>query len=91
MFAQVCLQLEKGSLAMVGVEQNNFASIVGGLSSAKGREVTKKGKDNIREDLTNHVNAMGSGQKRTIKQVMLRWKNLGAKATKDFTEAKTNR
>ncbi len=50
--------------------------------------MTKKGKYNIWEDITNHVNAMGSGQKSTIKQVMLRWKNLRAKATKDLTESK---
>uniref|UniRef100_A0A673J8X3 Myb-like domain-containing protein n=1 Tax=Sinocyclocheilus rhinocerous TaxID=307959 RepID=A0A673J8X3_9TELE len=78
--AETCALLE-------GVRAN-FASIVGGFSSAKGGEVTKKGKHNIWEDITNHVNAMGSGQQRTIKQVMLRWKNLRAKTTKDLTEAK---
>ena len=72
--AETCALLE-------GV-RGNFASIVGGFSSAKGGEVTKKGKDNIWEDITNHVNATGYGQKRTIKQLMLRW-NLKAKATKD--------
>ncbi|CAL8254986.1 unnamed protein product [Arctogadus glacialis] len=66
----------------------NFATIVGGFSSAKGGEVTKKGKDTIWEDITNRINALGSGQKRTLKQVTLRWKNLRAKATKDLSEAK---
>ena len=78
--AETCALLE-------GV-RGNFASIVGGFSSAKGGEVTEKEEDNIWEDITNHVNATGSGQKRTIKQVMLLWKNLKAKATKDLTEAK---
>uniref|UniRef100_A0A673KV62 Myb-like domain-containing protein n=1 Tax=Sinocyclocheilus rhinocerous TaxID=307959 RepID=A0A673KV62_9TELE len=78
--AETCALLE-------GVRAN-FASIVGGFSSAKCGEATKKGKHNIWEDITNYVNAMGSGQKRTIKQVMLRWKNLRAKTTKDLTEAK---
>ncbi|CAL8319216.1 unnamed protein product [Arctogadus glacialis] len=68
--------------------QANFATIVGGFSSAKGGEVTKKGKDTIWEDITNRINALGSGQKRTLKQVTLRWKNLRAKATKDLSEAK---
>ncbi|KAM4573917.1 fatty acid 2-hydroxylase [Odontesthes bonariensis] len=66
----------------------NFATIVGGFSSAKGGEVTKKGKESIWEDITNRINAMGCGQKRTTKQVTLRWKNLRAKATKDLSEAK---
>ncbi|KAI2644830.1 Myb-related transcription factor, partner of profilin [Labeo rohita] len=78
--AETCALLE-------GVRAN-FASIVGGFSSAKGGEVTKTVKHNIWEDITIHVNSMGSGQRRTIKQVMLRWKNLRAKATKDLTEAK---
>ncbi|CAL8332449.1 unnamed protein product [Arctogadus glacialis] len=69
----------------------NFATIVGGFSSAKGGEVTKKGKDTIWEDITNRINALGSGQKRTLKQVTLRWKNLRAKATKDLSEAKNPR
>ena len=43
--------------------QGNFASLVGGFSSAKDGEVTNKGKYNIWEGITNHVNAMGSGQK----------------------------
>ena len=47
--AETCALLE-------GV-RGNFASIVGGFSSAKGGEVTNKGKDNIWEDITNHVNA----------------------------------
>ncbi len=49
--------------------RDNFASIVGGFSSVKGGEVTKNGKHIIWED-------MGSGQKRSIIQVMLRCKNL---------------
>ena len=64
--------------------------IIGGFSSAKGGEVTKKGKENIWKDITNHVNTTGFGQKRTIKQVMLQWKNLKTKATKDVNEAKKN-
>ena len=56
----------------------NLALIVGGFSSAKGGEVSKKGKENIWEDITNHVNAAAFSQKRTIKQVTLRWKNLRA-------------
>lgn len=52
--AETCALLE-------GV-RGNFASIVGGFSSAKGGEVTEKEEDNIWEDITNHVNATGSGQ-----------------------------
>ncbi|KAG2464039.1 CENPI protein, partial [Polypterus senegalus] len=66
----------------------HYSSIVGHFSSLKGREVTKKCKQNIWEDITKNVNAIGAGEKRTTKQVILRWKNLKAKTTKDLAEAK---
>ncbi|KAJ8403982.1 hypothetical protein AAFF_G00343320 [Aldrovandia affinis] len=47
-------------------------------------------KNDIWIEITQNVNATGSGQMRTVEQVKLRWKNLKAKATKDHAEAKKN-
>ncbi|KAG2467045.1 EIF3H factor, partial [Polypterus senegalus] len=38
-------------------------------------------------NITRNVNAIGAGEKRTTKQVILRWKKLKAKATKDLAGA----
>lgn len=64
----------------------HYASIVG--SSVVGGMVTNKRKKDIWVEITQNVNATGSGQKRTLEQVKFRWKNLRAKATKDLAEAK---
>jgi len=64
----------------------HYASIVG--SSVAGGMVTNKRKKDIWVEITQNVNAMGSGQKRTLEQVKFRWKNLRAIATKDLAEAK---
>lgn len=61
-------------------------SIVG--SSVAGGMVTNKRKKDIWVEITQNVNAMGSGQKRTLEQVKFRWKNLRARTTKDLAEAK---
>ncbi|KAI5611795.1 hypothetical protein C0J50_1436 [Silurus asotus] len=45
-------------------------------------------KKDICVEITQNVNAMGSGQKRTLEQVKFRWKNLRARAAKDLAEAK---
>ncbi|KAI9543610.1 hypothetical protein NQZ68_008657 [Dissostichus eleginoides] len=39
-------------------------------------------------EVTDNVNATGSGHKRTVDQVRLRWKNLKQQATKDHSQAK---
>ncbi|KAI9520096.1 hypothetical protein NQZ68_021815 [Dissostichus eleginoides] len=39
-------------------------------------------------EVTDNVNATGSGHKRTVDQVKLRWKNLKQQATKDHSQAK---
>lgn len=67
----------------------NYASIVG--NSVAGGMVTNKKKKDIWFDITQNVNAMGSGQKRTLEQVKFRWKNLRARATKDLAEAKNTK
>jgi len=51
------------------------------FSSAKGGELTNKNKNYIWVEITQNVNAMGYGQKRTTEQVKFRWKNLKARAT----------
>jgi len=66
----------------------HYGSIVGRFSSSKGGELTNKKKNDIWVEITQNVNAMGSGQKRTTEQVKFRWKNLKARATKDHAEAK---
>ena len=68
-----------------GVKRHN-ASIVG--SSVASGMVTNKKKKDIWVEITQNVNAMGSGQKRPLEQVKFRWKNLRARATKDLAEAK---
>ncbi|KAJ8387028.1 hypothetical protein AAFF_G00162050 [Aldrovandia affinis] len=45
-------------------------------------------KNDIWTEITQNVNATGSGQMRSVERVKLRWKNLKAKATKDHAEAK---
>lgn len=64
----------------------HYASIVG--SSVAGGMVTNKRNKDIWVEITQNVNAMGSGLKRTLEQVKFRWKNLRARATKDLAEAK---
>ncbi|GAA6083814.1 uncharacterized protein LOC107710894 [Tachysurus ichikawai] len=64
----------------------HYASIVG--SSVAGGMVSNKRKKDIWVEITQNVNAMGSGQKRTLEQVKFRWKNLRARTTKDLAEAK---
>lgn len=66
--------------------KHNYASIIG--SSSSGAIVTNKKKKDIWIEITQNVNAMGSGQKRTLDQVKFRWKNLRARATKDLAEVK---
>lgn len=68
-----------------GVKRHH-ASIVG--SSVAGGMVTNKRKKDIWVEITQNVNAVGSGQQRTLEQVRFRWKNLKARATKDLTGAK---
>ena len=67
-----------------------YRSLVGSFSSAKGGVVSSKTKKEIWAGITQHVNAMGFGQKRTTEQLRFRWKNLKARATKDHAEAKNN-
>ncbi|GAA6093590.1 uncharacterized protein LOC107710894 [Tachysurus ichikawai] len=64
----------------------HYASIV--ESSVAGGMVTNKRKKDIWVKITQNVNAMGSGQKRSLEQVKFRWKNLRARTTKDLAEAK---
>uniref|UniRef100_A0A8C1LPJ6 Myb/SANT-like DNA-binding domain-containing protein n=1 Tax=Cyprinus carpio TaxID=7962 RepID=A0A8C1LPJ6_CYPCA len=64
----------------------HYASIVG--SSVAGGMVTNKRKKDIWVEITQNVNAMGSGQKRILEQVKFRWKNLRARTTKDLAETK---
>ncbi|ROJ25258.1 Spondin-1 [Anabarilius grahami] len=64
----------------------HYASIVG--SSVAGGMVTNKRKKDIWVEITQNVNTMGSGQKRTLEQVKFRWKNIRARTTKDLAEAK---
>lgn len=68
----------------------HYRSLVGSFSSAKGGEVSSKMKKEIWAGITQHVNAMGFGQKRTTEQLRFRWKNLKARATKDHAEAKNS-
>lgn len=66
----------------------HYGTIVGSFNSAKD---TNKKKNDVWILITENVNAIGSGQRRTTDQIKLRWKNLKARATKDHAEAKTHR
>ena len=66
-----------------------YASIVGRFNSTKGGEVTNKKKKEIWEKITQNVNDVGFGQKRTTEQVKFRWKNLKARATKEAKNIQT--
>lgn len=50
-----------------------YASIVGCLNSTKCGELTNKMTRDVWVEITQNVNAMGSGQKRTTERVKLRW------------------
>ncbi|KAF4095434.1 hypothetical protein G5714_024512 [Onychostoma macrolepis] len=63
----------------------HYGTIVGSFNSAKD---TNKKKNDVWILITENVNAIGSGQRRTTDQIKLRWKNLKARATKDHAEAK---
>lgn len=70
--------------------RSHYDSIAGSFNSAKGGgwKLTNKKKKDIWDVITQNVNAMGCGQKRTTEQVKFRWKNLKTRATKDHAEAK---
>lgn len=63
----------------------HYGTIVGSFTSAKD---TNKKKNDVWILITDNVNVIGSGQRRTTDQIKLRWKNLKARATKDHAEAK---
>ena len=65
----------------------HYDTIVGSFNSAKGGDTNKK-KNDVWILITENVNAIGSGQRRTTDQIRFRWKNLKARATKDHAEAK---
>ncbi|XP_034058418.1 uncharacterized protein LOC117537340 [Gymnodraco acuticeps] len=68
---------------LLGV-RNNYDSIVGSFNREGGATKVKSG---IWMEVTDNVNATGSGHKRTVDQVRLRWKNLKQQATKDHSQA----
>ncbi|KAJ8003997.1 hypothetical protein DPEC_G00154220 [Dallia pectoralis] len=76
--------------ALLEAVRGHYASIVGRFNYTKGGEVTNKKKKDIWFEITQNVNAIGSGQKRTTEQVKFRWKNLRARATKDHAEEAKN-
>ena len=65
----------------------HYDTIVGSFNSVKGGDTNKK-KNDVWSLITENVNAIGSGQRRTTDQIRFRWKNLKARATKDHAEAK---
>ena len=71
----------------------NYQALFGAFSGPGQSSLSSKLKNEIWADITKQVNATGSGQRRNVEQVRLRWKNLKQKATKDHSEAKkqTNR
>ncbi|KAF3856839.1 hypothetical protein F7725_017562, partial [Dissostichus mawsoni] len=62
--------------ALLQSVRNNYDSIVGSFNTEGGASKL------------DNVNATGSGHKRTVDQVRLRWKNLKQQATKDHSQAK---
>lgn len=71
--------------ALLQSVRNNYDSIVGSFNREGGATKVKSG---IWMEVTDNVNATGSGHKRTVDQVRLRWKNLKQQATKDNSQAK---
>ncbi|XP_033962461.1 uncharacterized protein [Pseudochaenichthys georgianus] len=71
--------------ALLQSVRNHYDSIVGIFNREGGSTKVKSG---IWMEVTDHVNATGSGHKRTVDQVRLRWKNLKQHATKDRSQAK---
>ncbi|KAF3856904.1 hypothetical protein F7725_017627 [Dissostichus mawsoni] len=71
--------------ALLQSVRNNYDSIVGSFNREGGATKVKSG---IWMEVTDNVNATGSGHKRTVDQVRLRWKNLKQQATKDHSQAK---
>ena len=65
--------------------RSNYDSIIGSFHREGG---AAKVKGEIWTEITGNVNATGSGHKRTVEQVRLRWKNLKQKATKEHSQAK---
>ncbi|KAI9543209.1 hypothetical protein NQZ68_011520 [Dissostichus eleginoides] len=72
--------------ALLQSVRNNYDSIVGSFNREGGATKVKSG---IWMEVTVNVNATGSGHKRTVDQVRLRWKNLKQHATKDHSQAKS--
>ena len=68
----------------------NYQALFGAFSGPGQSSLSSKLKNKIWADITKQVNATGSGQRRNMEQVRLRWKNLKQKATKDHSEAKKN-
>ena len=66
----------------------NYQALFGGFSGPGQSSLSSKVKNKIWADITRQINATGSGQRRSVEQVRLRWKNLKQKATKDHSEAK---
>ncbi|KAL3051932.1 hypothetical protein OYC64_002038 [Pagothenia borchgrevinki] len=71
--------------ALLQSVRNNSDSIVGSFNREGGATKVKSG---IWMEVTDNVNATGSGHKMTVDQVRLRWKNLKQQATKDHSQAK---
>ena len=68
--------------------RTNYQALFGAFSGPGQSSLSAKLKNKIWADITKQVNATGSGQRRNMEQVRLRWKNLKQKATKDHSEAK---
>ena len=66
----------------------HYQALFGAFSGPGQSSLSAKCKNAIWADITKQVNATGSGQRRNVEQVRLRWKNLKQKATKDHSEAK---
>ena len=74
--------------ALLEVVRANYQALFGGFSGPGQSSLSSKVKNKIWADITRQINATGSGQRRSVEQVRLRWKNLKQKATKDHSEAK---
>ncbi|TNN58030.1 hypothetical protein EYF80_031778 [Liparis tanakae] len=68
----------------------NRRALFGAAGGPGQSSLSSKLKNKIWADITKQVNATGSGPRRNVEQVRLRWKNLKQRATKDHSEATKN-